>query len=136
MTRNNIMILALGWLLLAIPFAAKSACVSADSGGKWHAFLVTGSALFQGFAKASMEFSGSGELIGNRSQFINSFNQRFRLTKGRLKVNDSCRVTGSFSTTAGVKINIVDGQMNSGKDVISGVYRSSSKDNGLINLIK
>ncbi|MBM4208398.1 MAG: hypothetical protein FJ190_10455 [Gammaproteobacteria bacterium] len=68
MMRNNILTLTLMWLLLVMPFAADAACVNSDTGGKWRAFLVTGSVAFQGFAKASMEFSESGELTGNNAR--------------------------------------------------------------------
>ncbi|CAG7856883.1 hypothetical protein MCAMS1_01542 [biofilm metagenome] len=116
-------------------FPAHAACVSSDVAGKWRAFLVTGSTLHQGFARATLEFSETGNLTNN-AELINSLNQRFRLVNGSVKVADSCRITGTFRTKTGLKIAIVDGQLNSSKDVISGVYRTSTKDSGLINLIK
>lgn len=134
-TCNNTF-LALFLILLAFSSLAGADCVNSDVAGKWRLFLVTGSASFQGFARATVEFTETGSLIVGNSKITNAFNQRYKLKKGSIAVTDSCRITGSLFTKAGPKLTIVDGQMNSGKDVISGVYRASTNDFGLINLIK
>jgi hypothetical protein len=136
MITHNKTVLALSLLIMASPHLASADCINSDATGKWRAFLVTGSASFQGFARATLEFAETGSLNAANSEFINSSNKRFRLAKGSMKVSNNCRITGSFLTKSGEGLTIVDGQMNSNKDVISGVYRASTKDVGLINMVR
>ena len=135
--KNNIMgIMALSVLFLSTPCPVNAACARSDISGTWRAFIVTGSTSFQGFARASLIFSEIGKLDAANSTFANSISPAIKFAKGSIKADTSCRVTAKLLTKAGVTLSIVDGQMNASKDVVAGVYRTSSKDAGLINLIR
>lgn len=129
-------LMALSVLLLSTPYQASAACALSDVSGTWRAFIVTGSTSFQGFARATLIFSETGKLDEANSSFANSITPAIKFAKGSIKADVYCRVTAKLLTKAGVTLSIVDGQMNTSKDVIAGVYRTSSKDAGLINLIR
>ncbi len=136
MKSKYVCMLILPFLLLAYPYTAYAECIPSDIAGTWRAFIVTGSTSFQGFARAKLVFSEAGQLNTANSEFTNSSNRSVRFQKGNIRVSSSCRITGNLLAKSGVILKIVDGQMNGSKDVISGVYRTSAKDIGLINLIK
>ena len=134
--KNHLKSMILTALLMILPYPVNAACTLADISGTWRAFIVTGSTSFQGFARATLIFSETGKLDAANSTFANSITPAIKFAKGSIKADASCRVTAKLLTKAGVTLSIVDGQMNASKDVIAGVYRTSSKDAGLINLIR
>ncbi|NOU21976.1 MAG: hypothetical protein HOO93_09325 [Methyloglobulus sp.] len=129
-------ILASSFMLMANSLNTQAACTIANTVGSWRFFAVTGSPSFQGFGRGTIAFTSTGALNTAASALYLSNGQIIKFSKGQAKLTSACRITGSLTTTVGVTITMVDGQMNSSKNVVSGVYKRSDGDVGLINLIR
>lgn len=129
-------IVALGFLLSALSSNVQAACVPSDIAGAWRVFAVTGSASFQGFGRGTVVFSNTGVLILRFSVILDSDGTLTRFRAGRARIARTCRATGSLVTNLGGSITVVDGQLDRTKSIISGVYRDSNGDVGLVNFIR
>jgi hypothetical protein len=70
------------------------------------------------------------------SSVILSDGTKVKFSSGNGKISSNCTTTGSLLTTVGVRFSLVDGHMDKGKTVISGVYKRSDGDLGLVNFVR
>ncbi len=128
---------------------AEAACTSSDIAGAWRVFSVTGSdnPRFQGVGQGTLVFETNGALNTKLSSFTLSNVGTVKFSKGNSTVTNACQVRATAQAQASIggivivfTLNAFDGQMNSNKNVISGVYKLNvpgiGTDNGLYNLIK
>ncbi len=124
-------------ILLGTPSVnAQVACTTADLTGGWRIFAVTGSNAFTGFGRGTVFFTRVGVVRPALSGAVFSDGTLLRAITGQLRVAPGCRVTGTVFTNIGIRILLVDAQMDSGKTFISGVYRRSDGDVGMINFVR
>jgi hypothetical protein len=121
---------------IATSGTTQAACSPANAAGAWRIFGVTGSPSFQGFARGTVVLASNGTINTTASSITLSNNQTLKFRSGRAQLANNCRLTGSFLTNLGITFTIVDGQLNSTKNVVSGVYKRSDGDVGMFNLIK
>lgn len=115
---------------------AHAVCTTSDIAGAWRIFAITGSQFFQGVGRGTLLFSPTGVVNTQASFIVDSDGVRIGFLAGRTRVAPICNVVGRLLATSGVLIVLVDGRMDRNKTVISGVYRTSSGDLGLVNLIR
>lgn len=128
-------IIAFCLLSSALSPNVQAACVPSDVGGVWRTFTVTGSSNFQGFGRGTLVFSATG-VLNTASSFLVSAGTLLRFARGRARISATCAATGSLLTNAGITMTLVDGQLDRGKTIISGVYRDARGDVGLVNLVR
>jgi hypothetical protein len=136
MKKHKLIFIALSLAFCMTSQTIQAACSLANAIGTWWLFAVTGSPNFQGFARGTVALASNGNINTAASSITLSNNQTFKFRSGRAQLASNCRLTGSFLTTAGITFTIVDGQLNTSKNVVSGVYRRSDGDVGMFNLIK
>lgn len=133
---KKVTIFWLSILLGTLSLNAKAVCTASNIAGTWRVFSVTGAASFQGFGRGTMVFAPTGALNTRASSIGVSNGTVLRFAGGRVQVSRTCQTTGRIVTTAGIAITLVDGRLDTNKTVISGVYRRSDGDMGLVNFIK
>lgn len=115
---------------------AQPVCTAADIAGTWRVFTVTGSPFFQRFGRGTLVFSPTGALNTRLSSLLVSNRILGDFVSGQMRVSSTCKTTGRFVTARAIVIRMLDGRLDSNKTVISGVYRTSEGDLGLVNLIR
>lgn len=121
-------------LFFMMSSVAQADCRTANVAGAWKLFGA--STTYSGYARGTVRFSRTGRVLANGSSMQLQGGVSVSITGGSVKLTKACALTGVLNTNAGVKIDIIDAQMDIPKANVSGVWHRSDGDAGLFMLTK